>query len=305
MPANILLSNDTRNDIEVSVRKILRDLDFPEPPLRLEDVRELLQLDRAYYSSSDEGVLTETIHRLRIAGKQVLQKPSRLLDVVRTRDLKALWLPDRRRILIDSDLPKPKHRWAEAHEIGHSIIEWHGTMTHGDQHQTLSYACQQQLEAEANFGAGQLLFLQDKFADIVKSGPVTLDRIRSEIAKTFGNTITATLWRVVETLETPCFGMVSCSPHENAPASTRKVRYFIRSQRFAHEFSNTTSSQLFSRLKEFCRHGRGPLGESDIVVTDDRGEEHLFRVAAFNNSHDTLSFGNYIRPAPIQSAVAF
>jgi hypothetical protein len=56
----------------------------------LEDVRELLKLDRAYYSSCDIGVLGETIRRLIVARKQLLARPSLLIDVVKKWDLKAL-----------------------------------------------------------------------------------------------------------------------------------------------------------------------------------------------------------------------
>lgn len=92
-------------DIDAVVSKILRDLGTPEPPLRLELVRELLSLDRQYYSSTDTGVLQEVVHRIRVGAKQAIKRPSLLLDLVRTRKLSALWIPDRRRILIDSELP--------------------------------------------------------------------------------------------------------------------------------------------------------------------------------------------------------
>ena len=117
---NRFLSERTAADIDARVSKILRDLDDPAPPLRLEIVRELLRLDRAYYSSSNTGVLLETVHRLKVAGKQVINRPWLLWDVVKKLDLKAIWVPDRKRILIDSELSKAKQRWGEAHEIGHA-----------------------------------------------------------------------------------------------------------------------------------------------------------------------------------------
>lgn len=45
---NILLSRPTATDIESQVNKVLRGLGNPEPPLNLDDVRELLRLDRGY-----------------------------------------------------------------------------------------------------------------------------------------------------------------------------------------------------------------------------------------------------------------
>lgn len=69
---NSYLNERTASDIDKRVSRILKDLGAPEPPLRLEVVRELLRLDLGYYSSSDQSILTETYHRLIVSGKQVL-----------------------------------------------------------------------------------------------------------------------------------------------------------------------------------------------------------------------------------------
>lgn len=81
-----------------------------------------------------------TTHKMRIGLHQVVKRPLLLVDVVKKLNLKALWLPDRKRILIDSDEPLLKHRWNEAHEIGHSIIPWHEVVLHGDNRRTLKPA---------------------------------------------------------------------------------------------------------------------------------------------------------------------
>ena len=83
----------------------------------------------------------ETFSRMKIAGRQVLLRPTILGDAVRSLSLKALYLPDQKRILLDKDLPPLKHRWNEAHEIGHDIIPWHAGMMLGDTEQTLTPAC--------------------------------------------------------------------------------------------------------------------------------------------------------------------
>ncbi|WJI57284.1 MULTISPECIES: hypothetical protein [unclassified Mesorhizobium] len=119
---NILLSRPTAADIETQVRKVLRGLGNPEPPLQLKDVRELLRLDRGYYSSRNDGFLREMISKLSVAGAQIIERPTLLLDAVRKFDLRALYLPDRKRILLDQSQPDAKQRWNEAHEIGHSLL---------------------------------------------------------------------------------------------------------------------------------------------------------------------------------------
>src|SRR6266567_5909444 len=126
------LDQHTASDIDQIVSKILRGLGNPNPPLNLDEVRDLLKLDREYYSSADDGALREFVNRAIIAGKQVLMRPTLILDVVRKFDLKALYLPDRERILIDSTQPSIKWRWFEGHETIHSQVPWHGVVMQGD-----------------------------------------------------------------------------------------------------------------------------------------------------------------------------
>jgi hypothetical protein len=71
----------------------------------MEVVIDRLRLDKRYYSKTENGFFTETVHRLKVAGKQILKRPWLLLDAIKKCSLKALWLPDTRRILIDKDLP--------------------------------------------------------------------------------------------------------------------------------------------------------------------------------------------------------
>lgn len=285
---NCYLKERTARDIDERITKILKDLGDPEPPLRLEIVREQLKLDLAFYSTSDTGVLAETIHRLRVAGKQVLQRPSLLIDAVKRWDLKALWVPDRKRILIDSELPSAKQRWGEAHEIGHSILPWHDTVMHGDRKQTMSLACELQVESEANFAAGRLLFLQDVFVDHLRASSLTFASIKS-LSKVFGNTMTSTLWRAVEASEQPVFGLVSQHPRHTL--GEEPLRYFVRSRRFEQQFGEIAAMQIFAALKAFCRGNRGPIGSGEILLTDANGEQYIFFVEVFFNTHDALTLG--------------
>jgi Zn-dependent peptidase ImmA (M78 family) len=162
---NIHLKARTVADIDGQIAKILRGLGDPEPPMDLRLARELLKLDRGYYSTTDDSLLRETYSRMKVAGLQILQRPTILKDAVQTLSLKALYLPDQKRILLDKDLPPLKHRWNEAHEIGHDIIPWHAGMMFGDNEQTLTPACHEIMEAEANYAAGQLLFLSGRFLE--------------------------------------------------------------------------------------------------------------------------------------------
>ena len=290
---NHFLEWRTVRDIDRQVSKVLDDLGDPEPPLRLEVVRELLCLDLDYYSASDSGILQETVHRLKMAGKQIITRPSRLIDVLKKCDLRALWMPDRKRILIDSALPSPRQRWAEAHEIGHSVIPWHEAVMHGDKERTLSYACHQRIEAEANFAAGRLLFMQEEFSERLRSKPITFDSVH-RLRRAFGNSMTSTLWRTVETADSPVLGMVSQHPRKALP-TPRAIRYFIRSRAFEDRFGNVTGHRVLCALHGLCYGNRGPIGHGEAVLPDVNGQKHVFFLETFYNHHDALTLGVHRR----------
>lgn len=294
---NVYLRDRTAQDINDLVAKILRDLGRPEPPLNLDTVRELLRLDRQYYSSTEDSALREVAHRLTVAGKQVLARPTLLLDAIKKFDLRSLFLPDGKRILIDRNLPDAKQRWSEGHEIGHSIIPWHLNTMLGDDKRTLTPACHEQIENEANFAAGQLLFFQQAFVRDARDLAPGIDAV-TLLKKRYGNTITTTLWRYVEHSEEPMIGAISCHPHRLPPDfdDQKPFRYFVGSRPFQQRFSNVSEIDLFSRVKAYCTDRRaGPLGVSDVLLSDDNGLKHLFHFETFFNQYEALTLGVYRR----------
>lgn len=302
MARNRILSAKTAADIDSRVERVLRGLGHPEPPLRLEDVRELLKLDRVFYTADDPNTMRETISRIRIAGIQVFERPMLIIEAIRKSSLKALYLPDRKRIFLDAALPELKHRWNEAHEICHSLLPWHQDVMLGDNTYTLLPACHEEVEAEANFGAGKLLFLRERFTEEARSIEPTIGGIR-ELKRIFGNTISTTLYRFVETIgvEIPIVGLITGHPHESWRSgdldAANFCRHFIRSPAFARQFGRTSESDLFAVVAGYCgAQGGGPLGEDEVVLTDDGGDRHRFHFETFFNRYDALTLGRYLCP---------
>ncbi len=297
---NIHLSRPTAADIERQVQKVLRGLGNPEPPLRLDDVRELLRLDRRYYSTTDDGVLREMISRMTVAGAQVVERPMLLLEAVKKFDLRALFLPDRKRILLDTSQPEPKLRWNEAHEIGHSIIPWHDDAMLGDHEQTLTQGCHAQIEAEANYAAGQLLFLQDRFLMAANDSAPTLSAVRA-LKGDFGNTYTTTFWRFIESTHRhlPMIGMIGPHPRRS-PANfndAEPFRHIIESPAFRAQFPSVAARTLHAAVASYCGGQRaGPLGSDEILLQDAAGSSHIFAFETFSNTYDCLTLGVYQRP---------
>ncbi|WP_216821094.1 ImmA/IrrE family metallo-endopeptidase [Singulisphaera sp. GP187] len=288
----------TARDIDGQVAKILQGLGNPDPPIRLEDVRDLLSLDLRYFSSTDDGLIRELAHNMRVAGKQILLRPTLLLDAIKTFKLAALYLPDRKRIMIDSSMPPIKQRWGYGHEIGHSIIPWHNNYMLGDDQQTLTPACHEQLESEANYAAARILFMQGKFESGVSASSLNFSQVKA-LSKAFGNSMTTTLWRVVDFLDIPAIGVISGHPkrilEDFDPANPCK--YFIRSKPFCVQFDHLSETDLFAIISGYCKYSKkGPLGSEEVELIDRNGKRHVFLFETFHNSYDALTLGVYRRP---------
>lgn len=294
-------------DIEDQVNKILRGLGNPEPPIDLCDVRELLKLDLQFYSKTNTGALREFVSKVKVGLKQLALRPTLLLEVVSGAGLKGLYLPDRKRILIDEDVPDLKKRHVEAHEITHSITPHHAPFLFGDDRETLRTSCHEKLEAEANFGSGQLLFPRERFVAEAHDLPRTLETVRA-LAKTFGNTITMTLWRLVE--EAPkgeaLFGIIS--PHPKRPGDgfnpKAPCRYFIESPAFRDRFGIVTEVAAFEAMQSYASWARGgSLGEGEVEFVGRDGERHRFHMETFFNHHEALTLGTHLGPVPSRIVV--
>ena len=126
-------------------------------------------------------------------------------------------------------------------------------------------------------------------------------------SKRFGNTITSSLWRLVESLDVPALGIVSQHPHypDEDFDPVDPCRYFIRSRLFEQQYSGLTERECFKIVRSYCSwRKRGPLGNDEIVLRDDRGEEHVFLFEAFHNGHALLTLITYLRPQTISIAAS-
>ena len=290
-------------DIRAQVARVLRDLGDPEPPLNLDIVIEQLKLDFKYYSSTDLSTFDEIAHRIKVAGKLIIREPGRIIDVIRKAKLNALWLPDGRKILMDESVPTPKQRHISAHEIVHSIIPWHKTFLLGDNELTISY-CQAIIEAEANYGAGQLLFLQGRFVGDARDCEMTWKNIQA-LKTRYKNTLTTTLWHAVEERDSdaPVFGLISRHPrHPTIGGNTDggNVKHFIRSRGFKKFFPQVTGDDVYAIIRSYMSFAkRGPCGEGTYPLIDANGDRWEFALRSFCNSYDLLTFGVIKRRSPI------
>ena len=304
MVSALILRPRLCREIRDRTDKILRELGNPDPPLRLEDVRELLRLDREYFTSEQDGLLASVASKLKRGGKQILRRPTILLDAVKKFDLRALYLPDRRRILIDDSTPTPKHRWLEAHEIGHDLLPWHHDMMLGDDELTPTASTHSKMEAEANYAAGSLLFLGDRFREECQQMLPTIENVQL-LRKRYGNTMTTTLWRMIEYAgeSNPMLGAIGRHPATIGGAEL--FRHLIPSRAFDQRFDVPASETLMRVIQTYCgARRRGPLGSGEVQLSDRWGTRHDFEFETFFNGYDALTLGIYRGESPLAVQVS-
>jgi energy-converting hydrogenase Eha subunit A len=79
-----------------------------------------------------------------------------------SRILGAYWY-DERVVFIDEEQPEQRRFWTDAHEAGHAMCGWHAPVLRLDNEDTLFKQLHAGVEAEANFGAGYLIFQGGRF----------------------------------------------------------------------------------------------------------------------------------------------
>jgi Zn-dependent peptidase ImmA (M78 family) len=299
---NLYLDTRTARDIDQRVDRVHRDLGYTGGKIELREVRDLLRLDLKYYKMDDPDLLDEVVHKVKVGARQIAERPSLLLEAARKFDLSALFIPDKKRIFIDENVPDLKKRWYESHEVAHSLIPWHTDYMLGDDRTTLSQSCHQAIEAEANYGAGRLLFPAAAFNEARRGSVLSLAAVRA-MAKIFGNTITSTLWRCVEESEEVVFCSVGEHPHRPREGRSN-IEYFVRSRLCETRFPSIAEENIWVWLKANCRRGTtGPLGTWEISVSDVNGTPHVFSMESFSNGYDVLSLARLVRTSTLQVVV--
>lgn len=293
---NLYLSPSTAKDIDQRVGRVLAGLGKIDLPLDPKRVLAHLGIERGWFDSTDFERMRwqEWERQLLAGGRAVAKSPMLFRDVVAECQLKAVYLPDQRRILIDSGLALVKQRWAEAHEIIHSLLPWHGVYVHGDNRLSLAPSCHAQLEAEANYGASQLLFLQDRFLREWDLGRLTFSLVKS-VAAAYGNSITSTMWKLVEASQNTIVGLIANHPTKldlNCPAS-QQSRYLLRSRRFERTFPTATKSDLYCQISgaiASLEPGVSVCGE--LALRDSNGHTQMFETESFYNSYEVLTLAS-------------
>ncbi|UTW59040.1 ImmA/IrrE family metallo-endopeptidase [Kordiimonas sp. SCSIO 12603] len=288
-------------DIREHVNRLLRDLGWPEPPIKLEEARAIQKLDLTYYSKTDLNLLDEIAHKTKLAGATILGTARKMTEVVEKAGLRGLLLlkENDKKIFIDDEVVQLKRRFLIAHEISHDLLPWHRSLLMGDNEHTLNPGCHQMMEAEANYTARKLIFHGDLFQREALDCKFSWNSIKA-LKHRYGNTYTTTLWHMVceRDPDHPAFGLIGKHPYHSdigSRKSNSNVAYFPRSKAFRERFSHVSSEDLFNVISTYAsRNKKGPIGETELILTDLNGESCVFYMYSFSNGYDLLTFGYFL-----------
>ncbi|MHB8416252.1 MAG: hypothetical protein ACYDB1_12920, partial [Acidiferrobacteraceae bacterium] len=173
----------------------------------------------------------------------------------------------------------------------------------GDNAQTLDPTCHAMLEAEANYGAGRLLFLQDRCATDARDLVLSFDSIKL-LARRYNNSIVSTFWRTVEDRDPsqPVFGLISAHPRHpdiGKHDGPNPWCYFIRSAAFQTQFSSVSPEAVFELITRHATGRKtGPVLSAQDVIHDVLGNVWEFQIESFSTQYALLTFGIPIRHRP-------
>lgn len=274
----------SRDEIEKAAARILREAGIKAPPVRVEELLEHLRVHREFYSLEDPNLLQRLQHKVQVHGH-------RLIGVVKKVRLAAVWLPDESRILVDHSLPMPKKEWASFHDVTHSILEWHRPFFLGDTAQTLDPDFHEALEAEANYGASELMFCGQLFTrDALDTVPewASVDALKKRYQKSW----VTTLRRYVEHSHDIPMAMMVSTPwwKTKLEDQSSRCRHFVISPKFAQEFDTAVAAALLKEVDDNTRQRIGGIvGEFQVRLMDESGQSHEFRAESFFNRHYILT----------------
>lgn len=257
---------------------------------RLEQIAE-----DALASAGALGVLPTPLEALRpVAGVRAVEPMPALPERIRTPErqlLGALWFEERT-IFLEDRQSDARRRFTEAHELMHALCPWHEAALREDTSDELFRSAVDQIEAEANLGAGMLLFQGRHFADRVASERPSISAALT-LGREYGASAHAALHHLVLTHRAPlAMLVVGRFPRRDG---SLPVWRSVESPRYRSRFDRAAAAvpgglPQGSPLRELVEAARR---SSEPVVarrpwTDARGAVRRVRAQAHYNRHTFL-----------------
>ena len=143
----------------------------------------------------------------------------------------------------------------------------------------------------------------DKFAQEARDVELSWASIQA-LKRRYGNTLTTTLWHMIEERnpDHPVVGLISRHPRHpkiGGGPDGNSCRHFIRSQGFRNVFPHIVANDIYGIVRSYVDfRSKGPTGDATEPLQDANGEFWEFRFESFCNGYDLLTFGIALRQLP-------
>lgn len=169
-------------------------------------------------------------------------------------------------------------------------------MMMGDDESTVTSTTHDRIEKEANFAAGSLVFLGDRFRPECLSLDEPSILHAQNLKKNFGNSLTTTFWRMVEYAgeDSPMLGFVGRHPSSTESSDMPTFRHAVVSPAFSNIFPVPDLANISNEIRGYCGwRKKGRLGEGSVILRDHDGTRHKFGFETFFNGYDALILGGW------------
>jgi len=214
---------------------------------------------------------------------------------------KVLGLLDRRSdiIYVDPCIHDARKLFITYHEVTHKVLRWQQITLTQDDRLTLSAECEDLFEAEANYGAADILFQCERFEEEARDYDLSIESALY-LSNRYDSSCHAALRRFVERNHRPCLLLVltpTLREHEDGQTSYYVV-YSIPSIPFTDEFGEPLDLKFVNPS-----HDLGKIlnnsGHGEIVLPDTKAFFRTCIVQTFSNNFKTFAL---IYPKQVQSS---
>jgi hypothetical protein len=142
-------------------------------------------------------------------------------------------IPKKKIIYLDHSLPPARMNFVKLHETGHHVLPWQSGLleAYEDDNFSLSEFIKKSYEQEASYFASTVLFQIDRFSELSKHLPLSLNSAMA-LAQQFGASNHAAIRRYVEYSQKRCALLVLELPKN----TTCKMRNYFASESFTNHF---------------------------------------------------------------------
>lgn len=255
--------------------------------LRAADIREQLPTPKENILACTQLVLTGELD-LAAYEATLAQKALRFFHKALS---KVLGLLDRRSeiIYIDPHIHYSRRPFVLFHEVTHHILGWQRIVRTQEDEITLSPECKNMFEAEANYGAADILFQCERFETEAKDFELSL-ATGLHLSNIYGASFHSTIRRFVERNHRPCILMVLTQTLREHPDGlvSYYVVYCIPSTSFAAEFGDQLDFTFVNPEHELGKILNDRV-QGEILLTDIKGFLRTCVVETFNNGYKTFA----------------